>query len=553
MIWMIGLAFGLSLAALVNPPAWLRYGLVGGSLLILGLAAANLAYPGRPVNLTFLPLPHSPWVLSLSAASAPANWMAVATALVNVMAQVYATAYLAGDRRQIAFQAVLLGFTGAMLVTVWATTLLTQFAGWEWMGLGSYLLVGHHATRPDARLAAAKAMMVTRIGDVFFLTAVIAGQVNHTSTIGALNAGGSPWIAWALVVAVATKSAQLPFSSWLLDAMAGPVPASALIHAATMVAAGPYLLIRYYPLLLHTPGLLPVLAGLGGATAIVGAVGAVGAVRVKRTLAYSTVSQLGIMLFAIGIKSPNTAWLLLIAHALYKALLFLAAGIGSHRRHTERLDELSGSLTPFELWGTLGIGLLGVAGLPPTGGFVAKEQLFAAAAHPGYGWASLAGWAMAGAGGAYAARVWTGFRPRGASPPPAAPLGMFAPVAALAPLVIATALWHPWALAPLAPTREATTAITLGVVIAGAVLGFVWTRPFDVLAGTAWAWLWRRRQAAILGGTGLDRGADGLVRWLVAVVTRATRIIRVSATGQAQWYLIVSAVLLMLFWSWNIR
>jgi len=235
-------------------------------------------------------------------------------------------------------------FITCMLVLVLADNLLLLFLGWEGVGLCSYLLIGFWYEKNENGRAATKAFLVTRLGDVGLLVGMLwLFAVCGTLDIAALNqvapesltAGTATMIALLIFLGAAGKSAQLPFQVWLPDAMAGPSPVSALIHAATMVTAGVYLLARLHPLFLLAPEVLGLVALLGGAGALLAALAAAAQRDLKRVLAYSTVSQLGLMFVALGVGAWRAAIFHLVVHAFFKALLFLAAGVVSDSLHHE--------------------------------------------------------------------------------------------------------------------------------------------------------------------------------------------------------------------------
>lgn len=545
--WLIAAGFlagavGLLVRGRVSPVI-----LTGTAMLIFAGTLFVLSDPSPPWAISFLTVP--PFHLVLAVQSSPlADSMAAVTAFVALMAEVYALGYFpASDRRQY-FQAVILAFTGSMLLTVWGRNLLTQFVGWEFMGVGSYLLVGFFRETPAARLAASKSLLITHIGDLGFLVAVVAGLSSMTgSTVDQVNAHGSAWVAWGLVLAVAAKSAQGPFASWLLDAMAGPTPASALIHAATMVAAGPYLLIRYFPLLTHTPGALAAVSALGALTAVLAAAGALGSHEVKRLLAHSTLSQLGIMLWAVGIGAPAVAWVFLTAHAAYKALLFFVAGIASLRAQSGRLDRLRGSLTAIERGTALLIGVLALAGWPPTGGFVAKLMLFQAAASHPWEFAAI-DLLITGLSGAYAGRLWVAFG--GPAAKTRSSWWMLLPVGILGAAVVATGAYHP----PIASAPRFAVlpaVVSLSVAALGAGIGTRWHRPFAVWTGAGWRALWSalgRLSAAVRWGeVGVDQGVIRGVTTLRVLTRMATW----PVSGQAKRYVIVSGIFLSILVVWT--
>ncbi len=249
---------------------------------------------------------------------------------ISFLVHVYSVGYMAGDSSIRRYFAMLGLFTFAMLVIVLADNLLLLFVGWELVGFSSYMLIGHWKEKPQAATAAKKAFIFNRIGDAGFLVGLMILWALH----GSFNINDwssphapTPWQTAAslcIFCGVIGKSAQFPLLSWLPDAMEGPTPVSALIHAATMVAAGVYLVIRIFNL--FTPASLDIVAIVGTTTASIGALAALGQNDIKRILAYSTISQLGFMVTALGTGRPDAALLHLFTHAFFKAGLFLAAG-----------------------------------------------------------------------------------------------------------------------------------------------------------------------------------------------------------------------------------
>jgi NADH-quinone oxidoreductase subunit L len=339
--------------------------------------------------------------------------VAVAVGLVAFCVQAYSTAYLGGPgrpdapTRYPAYAATVSLFTAAMMLVVHADDLVLLLVGWEVMGLCSYLLVGHHSERAAARAAAVKAFLVTRVGDLGVLLAVAVLVVEaRTTSIAALAtmADDVPQHTWALVgllllAGVAGKSAQVPLHTWLPDAMEGPTPVSALIHAATMVAAGVFLVARLLPVFVFSAGALTVAAVIASVTMLGAALAALAQDDLKRLLAWSTVSQVAYMLAGVAVVSavdgPDAAGagagvFHLLSHAAFKALLFLVAGCVTHVVGSTMLADLGGlrrTHAPLAL--LLGLGLAGLAGIPPLGGFWSKEAVLTAAEHAaanGVGW-----------------------------------------------------------------------------------------------------------------------------------------------------------------------
>jgi NADH-quinone oxidoreductase subunit L len=360
--------------------------------------------------------------------------VAVAVGVVALCVQVYSTAYLAGEgtpeapTRYPAYAATVTMFTGAMMLVVHADDLALLLVGWEVMGLASYLLVGHHSERPAARAAAMKAFLVTRVGDLGVLLAVVvllvgAGTTSIPGLIDLAEAGelsdGTVIAATLLLLAgVAGKSAQFPLHTWLPDAMEGPTPVSALIHAATMVAAGVFLVARLLPLYLAAPGVLDVAAVIASISMLGAALAALAQDDLKRLLAWSTISQVAYMLAGVAVAedaagaAPGIFHLL--SHAAFKALLFLVAGCVIHLVGSTMLADMGGLLRGRPALALLfGLGLAGLAGIPPVGGFWSKESILTAADHAAHA-GSATGWLVLIVGlltslvtGLYAGRAWS--------------------------------------------------------------------------------------------------------------------------------------------------
>ncbi len=317
-----------------------------------------------------------------------AGYVALAVTTVALCVQIYSIGYLHDDPRYGPYAAQVSLFTGAMLLVVASSDLIVMLIGWEVMGACSYLLIGHDRRLPEAPAAAVKAFLVTRIGDVGFLLGIAvliasAGSTRLPDVLTHDHAAGTLTAALLLILAgVAGKSAQFPLHTWLPDAMAGPTPISALIHAATMVAAGVYVVFRLYPLYLRSPAALAVLAVLASITILLGAMSAMVQDDLKRVLAWSTVSQIGYMTGALAVGSPAAALFHLLTHAAFKALLFLAAGAVIHAVGTNLLSRMGGlrEHMPVTFWSFV-IGLGALAGLPPLAGFWSKENVLTAAAH----------------------------------------------------------------------------------------------------------------------------------------------------------------------------
>ena len=308
----------------------------------------------------------------------------------------YSQGYMEGDRSYARYFASLSLFSFSMLGIVLATNLMQMFIFWELVGVSSYLLIGFWHERPAAADACKKAFITNRLGDFGFLIGIImvwaaAGSLNFGLLEKAMQEqpellGASAGLIGLLLFCGAMgKSAQFPLHVWLPDAMEGPTPVSALIHAATMVAAGVFMLCRIFFLL--SPDALSIIAWIGGATALMAAVIALQQDDIKRILAYSTLSQLGYMVMAVGLHAPGAAMFHLTTHAFFKAMLFLGAGSVIHALHHEQNIWKMGGLREKmpATYRTFLIGTLALCGVPPLSGFFSKDGILAAAADSHHG------------------------------------------------------------------------------------------------------------------------------------------------------------------------
>ena len=337
--------------------------------------------------------------------------MMLVITVVGFLIHLYSTAYMEGDEGYSRFFAYMNLFTASMLVLVLADNLLLLYLGWEGVGLCSYLLIGFWYRDPENGYAARKAFVVTRAGD----TAMLIGLILLATTLGTLDiqevltsaeqewqpGAGLALAASALLLAGAVgKSAQLPLQTWLPDAMAGPTPVSALIHAATMVTAGMYLIARMNTLYVLAPAVQLAVAVVGALTLLLAAFAALSQRDIKRILAYSTMSQIGYMFLALGVGAWSAAVFHFMTHAFFKALLFLAAGALILAMHHEQDIFRMGGLRrrmPLVFWAFV-IGAAALASVPlVTSGFYSKEQILAGAwsAERGAVWLGLAGLAAA--------------------------------------------------------------------------------------------------------------------------------------------------------------
>jgi NADH-quinone oxidoreductase subunit L len=374
-----------------------RWVAVGGSLVMLAAALVELlAVHGQPSVTTVrvvgplaageLRIP-----LLLQASATPAL-IATVVGVVGWAVQAFAAWYLREDDRYGVFAATVSLFCAGMLLVVQSADLVVTLVGWEVMGWCSYLLIGHWSRRASARRAALKAFLVTRLADVGFVLGVVvlaahAGTTAYHEVIGSYAGGhaGTPTLAMVLLLSgILGKSAMFPFHDWLPDAMEGPTPASALIHAATMVAAGTFVLAQLFDLLVAADPARWLLAASTSVTMVGAAVLAFGQSDLKRLLAYSTLSQVALMLSALAAApaadGPGAGVLHLYSHAFFKALLFLGLGWLSVAAAGTTAVALRGQARGHQLVRpAMFVGLLSLAGVPPLVGFVSKEHVLAAA------------------------------------------------------------------------------------------------------------------------------------------------------------------------------
>ena len=327
--------------------------------------------------------------------------MLVVVSLVAFLVHLFSAGYMKGDAKYWLFFAWLQMFSVSMLILVLSNNLLHLFMGWELVGLCSYKLIGFWSEKPDPGNAARKAFITTRIGDIGMLVAIMAiykacGSFDFQVIFGKVAAGDLSgfWLSMAglgLFVAAMGKSAQLPLHVWLPDAMEGPTPVSALIHAATMVAAGVYLVGRFMPIM--TPDVLVIIATVGAVTGLMAGFIALAQDDIKRVLAYSTVSQLGYMFLGLGVGAWHAALFHLTTHAFFKALMFLGSGSVIHACHHEQdMRKMGGLWKKLPITGTTFlIGVLAIAGLPLLSGFYSKDAILYGAAnrHPVLFWIGL--------------------------------------------------------------------------------------------------------------------------------------------------------------------
>ncbi|REE99876.1 NADH-quinone oxidoreductase subunit L [Thermomonospora umbrina] len=538
------------------------------------------------------------------AVDGPSAVMVVTVAGAALAVLVFAAGEPAVGEARARFFGLMLVFVGAMLVTVTATDLALLLMAWEVMGAMSYALIGFWWHEPERVRSANIAFLTTRAGDMgLYVAAGAALAGSGTLTLARLTEGRDPWVdlvAAGVVAAALGKSAQLPFSFWLSRAMAGPSPVSALLHSATMVAAGAYLLLRLEPLLAATGWAAPLVAWVGAATAsLLGAV-ALAQTDLKQLLAASTCAQIGFMVMAAGVGAVAGGTAHLVAHAAVKSLLFLGAGAWLTALGTKDLSELHGAARRHRLVGiTFAVGALALAGVPPLSLWITKDTVLTAAAEESTA-LYVVGLAAAVVAAAYAVKALAAVvRPADAAtafdteqtgtrrvgPLENAPLPLLAVVAAGFGLVGIPAVWDAWNRLVGGPAEHAPAPVALAVsggaalaaAYAAARLGprvprpsvsadwlhleravdLILTRPvlaladalarFDdkVVDGAVRSTATAGRRLAAVVDRGVEVPVDGIVRGIGRGVGHVGDLARRPQTGQVHTYYAQAAVLLM--------
>ncbi|MCT9931952.1 NADH-quinone oxidoreductase subunit L [Planotetraspora sp. A-T 1434] len=511
--------------------------------------------------------------------------------VVALAVQVYSVGYMRGDPRYPSYSAFISLFTSAMLLVVYAGDLIVLYVGWEIMGLCSYLLIGHWwEDRANSR-AAVKAFLVTRLGDVGFLfgiftLGVAAGSFRIDDVLSADLPRSTLITATLLLLAgVAGKSAQVPLQTWLPDAMAGPTPISALIHAATMVAAGIFIVARLYPLFLGAQPTLDVLAVIAAIGMLGAALAALAQDDLKRVLAYSTISQLAYMAGALAAGSDKAAIFHLLTHGAFKALLFLCAGAVIHHVGSNLMSHMGGLRAGLPVtFAGMTIGFAALMGLPPASGFFSKDAVIAAIEHShGPAQPFLYGSALltVGVTGAYAARAWlrTFFGPARVEalpePPPGtahvfdgreAPRSMLWPIGLLAVLALLLGIAG-LGIAGLGDVDWSSAVVSLVVALLGAGIVYALWRssphidparllgPFRVPCERAfyvdavYAALFARPVFRLARGVVRtdEKVVDGAVRGSGRLTVGLSGLVRLAQNGNAQLYVtgLLAGVLLI--------
>ncbi len=537
------------------------------------------------VSLALLPLASSGTAFSVAMGGIFGNFSLVAdglgvflaavAAVIGCLAVVFSVDYMRGEEGLGRYYALVLFFIGAMVGLVLSSNLLMIVVFWEITAFCSYALISFHSDEPKAVAGGIKALIVTGLGGIGLLAGafIIQSQIGtfdlptFLSKASSLRPDLLAWVSFAFLAAAAAKSAQFPFQTWLPDAMEAPTPISALIHAATMVNAGVYLIARVFPAASGVPGWSTTVVAIGALSAVLAAVMATASTDLKRVLAYSTVSQLGFMVFSIGAGGVFQSQFHLLSHSLFKALLFLGAGAVIHSVGTRDMRAMGGLSRSMPVTCTVFIiGALALAGIPPTNGFWSKELILEAGHLNAPALAFYVMLATVGLTALYSARcVWMVFFARPASEPHAHEAGP-AMLVALLPLAGGTLV--SWLVAgpfqsllsrtlPLhfgtAPELRTTIAmaqevllssgtwIAMIVVLAGIVLWALWRRFLPSL-GSRRAW---KKPAAPrrpgLGFESLNRGISRAVLW-------SGEKLRVTQSGILNWNvaaIVIAAVLVL--------
>jgi NADH-quinone oxidoreductase subunit L len=499
--------------------------------------------------------------------------------IVGSLAVLFSVDYMRGEAQLGRYYALMLLFIGAMAGLVLTSSLLLLFLFWEIVALCSYALIAFRSDDPKAAAGGIKALIITQVGGIGLLAGILIVYASlGTYDIATFLAqadrvppGALAAAAFGFLAAAAAKSAQVPFHTWLPDAMEAPTPVSALIHAATMVNAGVYLLARFFPAFTGVPLWQDAVIAVGVASAALGAVMALTADDIKRVLAYSTISQLGFLTYAVGVGAAFAAQFHLMSHAVFKALLFLAAGAVIHVAHTREMRRIAATGARMPLVRAAFVtGALALAGVPVLNGFWSKDLLLDAGFAAG-GSSGAVMLAVAALTAAYAARVsaiafFGRARPDDAAP--AEPIVINVPAATRVPLgALMAATLTTWLLAgPLAGVLARTLpAHAVPAVATRDVVAHVLGSPvlLGALAATgagAAAWIARARllkiaafgrAAGVIGrASAADFGFVAVNDWIVVAARRGVRAAGGLQTGHVNWNVagVVIALALMLAW-----
>ncbi len=576
-------AMGLLAAGHVREPATrgLAVGASGAGLVLAALLAVPRLADAEPRTAVYTATDAAGPAISLAVHVDPlaAVMLLLATGIAFCV-QLYSLGYLHDDPRYPSYAALVSLFTGAMSAVVLADDWWLLLVGWELMGACSYFLIAHHWEQHAARAGAVKAFLLTRTADLGLLFAILwLGHLHDSYRIGVavaepLGDAATP-VALLLMLAALGKSAQVPFHTWLPDAMPGPTPISALIHAATMVAAGVYLVARTEPLLAEATVPFDVLAVVAAVTMLLAAGYAMVSLDLKRVLAWSTVSQLAYMFGALAVGAWSAAVLHLLAHGVFKALLFLGAGSVIHATGSQSLRDLGGLRERLpDTFVTMTLGFAALAGVAPLAGFFSKDAVvhgaWAAAVHDQSERSAPVAWlllaAMVGTAAltvAYSLRAWLLTFLGEPADPATADRAHESPPVMLVPLYVLAGLTCVGGLAAADPGlllggagegfSWGVALATTGLVGIVAVLVLVlWRRglsrvgterephPVDVVYDRGVARPARRLAGLVVAGDRdvLDRSATGTGR----LARGAAGLLRLAQNGDAQRYALVAVV-----------
>jgi NADH-quinone oxidoreductase subunit L len=497
-------------------------------------------------------------------------YLAIIAGGVGSLAVIFSNDYMKGEAQLGRYYALVLLFIGAMSGLVLAGNLLLMFIFWEITAFCSYALISFHNDDPKAVAGGIKALIITQVGGVGLLMGALIAYTSLGSfqidvfiaQAGAIPRAALAFVAFGFLIAAAAKSAQFPFQTWLPDAMEAPTPISALIHAATMVNAGVYLLARFYPAFKDVPGWTLSVAVVGLISALLAAVMAIVATDLKRTLAYSTISQLGYMVYAIGCGSVLASQFHLMSHSVFKALLFLGAGAVIHTVGTRdmRLMGGLGREMPFTRLVFI-IGAAGLAGIPIANGFFSKELVLEGGLAGGPVWAYLGMLLGVGLTALYSLRmVWMVFYgpAMGAKHAHDAPAAMRISLGLLAFGTLVTwMLVGPFSqmLKDSLPFHEIHAASTIAVVLEIITAPATWIALLVVALGLA-AWIGREQLGGLkrilrpLGKWGEDRfGFEWINQRIIQGAKASAEGLSHTQTGQLNWNVvgIVGGLVVILF------
>ena len=553
-----------------NNHARLQHALAVGFSLLAALASLLLLLFADSIAVIQLPLGRAFGDLTFVPDGLAVSLTAIAT-VIGLLCVIFSVDYMRGDSQLGRFYFLVLFFIGAMTGLLLSGNLLFTFFFWEITALCSYGLISFHSDDPRAVAGGMKALMITQVGGVGLLAGTLIAFANLGSfqmsdllkNASAIPAGSLSLIAFSFLIAAAAKSAQFPFHTWLPDAMEAPTPVSALIHAATMVNAGIYLLARFYPAFENVPGWKMSLLLVGMISGLIAALSALVATDLKRVLAYSTVSQLGYMVYAIGAGSVLASQFHLLSHAVFKALLFLAAGSVIHGVSTRNMQEMGalGQKLPF-VRNMFIVGALALAGVPLLNGFWSKELILEAGLEGSPLWAYALMLIGAGFTAFYTFRmIWLVFfgKERGHLHVHDAGLAMKIPLTLLAIGSFITWLFiggFSRILSTTLPFHRIEQESTQELVSAILFAPVTWIALLIVAFSFALFW-WRGRSSALAQSrlqplVDTAFGFEPINHFIVQTVSNFAERLRATQTGQLNWNIlgIISGLLVVLVALW---